>query len=324
MSYPKASVIVPVYKVEEYLPRCLDSLAAQTYPNLEIVLVDDGSPDRCGELCDAFAHGRPNALVLHQSNQGLSAARNCGVRASHGDYITFVDSDDYISADYVEYLMSMILKYHCDISVGNYAPVYRGGTPDVKQTRECQELFTNEEALIEALYSVKFGVAAWAKMYKRELVEKYPFPRGKLFEELATTYKIIGDSASVAYGNRNIYFYVQRPGGIMSNIGPRELYGLEAAGDLLKYAERRFPKAVRAAKVRYEIKVIQYMPAVFSRKENEKYFRFLRKEAGKYFKEVFPDKKAGLNFNIKLCAVMTGIVPARIVFRTIVRKKYGI
>lgn len=324
MTYPKVSVIVPVYKVEEYLPRCLDSLAAQTYSNLEIVLVDDGSPDNCGKLCDEFAHNRPNVLVLHQNNQGLSAARNRGVEISNGDYITFVDSDDYISADYVEYLMSMILKYHCDISAGRYVPVYRNGTPDIKKTRECQELLSNAEALIEALYSVKFGVSAWAKMYKRELVERYPFPHGKLFEELATTYKIIGDSASVAYGNRNIYFYVQRPGSVMSSIGRRELYGLEAAGDLLKYAERRFPNAVHAAKVRYEIKVIQYMPAVFSRKENEHYFNFLRKEAGKYFKDVFPDKKAGLNFNIKLCAVMAGIVPARIVFRTIVRKKYGI
>ena len=187
MTYPKVSVIVPVYKVEEYLPRCLDSLAAQTYPNLEIVLVDDGSPDRCGELCDAFAHERSNVLVLHQSNQGLSAARNDGVKASQGEYITFVDSDDFVSRDYVEYLMSMILKNHCDIYVGNYLPVYHNDAPSVRKKRDCQELLTNEEALIEAFYSVKFGVSAWAKMYKRALVEKYPYPPGKLFEELATT-----------------------------------------------------------------------------------------------------------------------------------------
>lgn len=301
MKYPKVSVIVPVYKVEKYLGKCLESLGRQTYENLEIVLVDDGSPDSCGIMCEQFAGKHPNVLVIHQENQGLSAARNNGVAASHGEYITFVDSDDYVADDYVQYLVDLLLDHHGDISVGHYVPVYHLKDPRLKKKKEFQKVFRAEEALAESFYSVKFGVAAWAKLYRRDLVEKYPYPVGKLYEELATTYKMIGESKAVVYGNRDIYFYVQRAGSIMTRkIGERELYGLTAAGELLNYTKTFFPGAVHAAKVRYEIKIQQYMPAVFANKENHFLFRFLRSESKKYFWETVFDRKAGLNFTIKM------------------------
>lgn len=324
MKYPKVSVIVPVYKVEKYLGKCLESLGRQTYENLEIVLVDDGSPDSCGIMCEQFAGKHPNVLVIHQENQGLSAARNNGVAASHGEYITFVDSDDYVADDYVQYLVDLLLDHHGDISVGHYVPVYHLKDPRLKKKKEFQKVFRAEEALAESFYSVKFGVAAWAKLYRRDLVEKYPYPVGKLYEELATTYKMIGESKAVVYGNRDIYFYVQRAGSIMTRkIGERELYGLTAAGELLNYTKTFFPGAVHAAKVRYEIKIQQYMPAVFANKENHFLFRFLRSESKKYFWETVFDRKAGLNFTIKLIAIMLGTIPSKIVFGAVNRKKFG-
>ncbi len=325
MKYPKVSVIVPVYKVEKYLGKCLESLGRQTYENLEIVLVDDGSPDSCGIMCEQFAGKHPNVLVIHQENQGLSAARNNGVAASHGEYITFVDSDDYVADDYVQYLVDLLLDHHGDISVGHYVPVYHLKDPRLKKKKEFQKVFRAEEALAESFYSVKFGVAAWAKLYRRDLVEKYPYPVGKLYEELATTYKMIGESKAVVYGNRDIYFYVQRAGSIMTRkIGERELYGLTAAGELLNYTKTFFPGAVHAAKVRYEIKIQQYMPAVFANKENHFLFRFLRSESKKYFWETVFDRKAGLNFTIKLIAIMLGTIPSKIVFGAVNRKKFGL
>lgn len=325
MKYPKVSVIVPVYKVEKYLGKCLESLGRQTYENLEIVLVDDGSPDSCGIMCEQFAGKHPNVLVIHQENQGLSAARNNGVAASHGEYITFVDSDDYVADDYVQYLVDLLLDHNGDISVGHYVPVYHLKDPRLKKKKEFQKVFRAEEALAESFYSVKFGVAAWAKLYRRDLVEKYPYPVGKLYEELATTYKMIGESKAVVYGNRDIYFYVQRAGSIMTRkIGERELYGLTAAGELLNYTKTFFPGAVHAAKVRYEIKIQQYMPAVFANKENHFLFRFLRSESKKYFWETVFDRKAGLNFTIKLIAIMLGTIPSKIVFGAVNRKKFGL
>lgn len=324
MKYPKVSVIVPVYRVEKYLGKCLESLGRQTYENLEIVLVDDGSPDSCGIMCEQFAGKHPNVLVIHQENQGLSAARNNGVAASHGEYITFVDSDDYVADDYVQYLVDLLLDHHGDISVGHYVPVYHLKAPRLKKKKEFQKVFRAEEALAESFYSVKFGVAAWAKLYRRDLVEKYPYPVGKLYEELATTYKMIGESKAVVYGNRDIYFYVQRAGSIMTRkIGERELFGLTAAGELLNYTKTFFPGAVHAAKVRYEIKIQQYMPAVFANKENHFLFRFLRSESKKYFWETVFDRKAGLNFTIKLIAIMLGTIPSKIVFGAVNRKKFG-
>ncbi len=325
MNCPKVSIIIPVYKVKDYLEKCLDSVESQTYSNLEIVLIDDGSPDECGLMCDRYKEkSNKSVKVIHQNNQGLSAARNNGVKESSGEYIVFLDSDDYISEDCIEYLVSLVQKYNCDISIGNYLPVYQNDTPVRSEKREVELVLSPEEALIEAYYSVKYGVAAWAKLYKRFLIEKYPYPVGVLYEELATTYKILGDAQSVVYGNRDIYFYVQRTGSIMSRIGERELYGLTAAQQLLDYTEKRYPRAVHAAKVRYEIKVLQYMPAVFYEKQNERYFKQLRAEALKYSKETLFDRKAGMNFSIKLLSVVLGKPAARIVYKAISKRKYGV
>ena len=113
------SVIVPIYKVEEYLRECVDSITGQTYKNLEIILVDDGSPDRCGEICEEYARNDKRITVYHKENGGLSDARNYGMARSHGEYITFVDSDDVIRADFVETLMGLIHKHDADISVAS-------------------------------------------------------------------------------------------------------------------------------------------------------------------------------------------------------------
>ena len=235
-----------------------------------------------------------------------------------------MDSDDYVADDYVQYLADLLLDHHGDISVGHYVPVYHLKDPQLKKKKEYQKVLCAREALIESLYSVKFGVAAWAKLYRRDLVEKYPYPVGKLYEELATTYKMIGEARAVVYGNRDIYFYVQRAGSIMTKkIGEKELYGLTAAGEILNYTRIFFPEAVHAAKVRYEIKIQQYMPAVFANKENRSLFRFLRREAKKYFWETVFDWKAGINFTIKLIAIRLGTIPSKIVFGAVNRKKFG-
>ena len=115
----KVSIIVPVYKVEKYLSKCLNSIVAQTYKNIEVILVDDGSPDNCGKICDNFARTNNYTKVIHQKNQGLSAARNNAIPKSNGDYITFIDSDDYVTPDYVEYLVSLVKKFdNANIGIG--------------------------------------------------------------------------------------------------------------------------------------------------------------------------------------------------------------
>lgn len=117
---PLISIIVPVYKVEAYLKKCVDSILAQTYQKYELILVDDGSPDRCGEICDQYARDCAAVRVIHQANQGQAAARNNGVKSSTGELITFIDSDDYVEPDYLEYLLGLLRRYNADIAVGGF------------------------------------------------------------------------------------------------------------------------------------------------------------------------------------------------------------
>ena len=126
MDKPLISVIVPIYNVEKYLPKCLDSLVGQSYPNLEIILVDDESPDRCGEICDEYAKSNKNIKVLHQKNQGVSAARNNGVKISTGEYISFVDPDDFIPLYSIAHLYSALDNTAAELAVGNSMIVLKG------------------------------------------------------------------------------------------------------------------------------------------------------------------------------------------------------
>lgn len=213
------SVVVPVYKVEPYLERCIHSIIGQTYDNLEIILVDDGSPDRCGAICDRFAQEAPRIKVYHKTNGGLSDARNYGVERANGKYLAFVDSDDYISPQYIAYLYDLLVKYDADIScccmdMATEDVSAFGTNPSVPQVG----LFTGKEAcreLLGGLHGVL--VTAWGKLYKSEIVKKYPFPVGRKHEDEATTCKYYYAANRVAVGNRCLYAYYQNPNSIMHN-----------------------------------------------------------------------------------------------------------
>lgn len=211
------SLIIPVYKVEAYLERCVRSVLAQTYQNLEIILVDDGSPDRCGEICDRFAQEDPRVRVYHKANSGVSSARNYGVAHSHGAFVSFIDADDYVAPNYVEYLFDLLMKYHADIvcccmdqtTENTSAYGINHSIPNeqlLKGKEACQALFGN-------LYDIL--VTVWGKLYKRELVQKYPFPIGRRYEDEAIICKYYYAADRVAVGNQRLYAYYQNPGSFM-------------------------------------------------------------------------------------------------------------
>ena len=208
---PLISVIVPVYKVERFLDRCVESLCAQSYSNLEIILVDDGSPDGCPQLCDAWAARDSRVKVLHKPNGGLSDARNHGVAIARGDYISFVDSDDYVSCDYVEYLFTLLQENGADISCGSFRTVHGGGELFEDQPPEQVERFDHVSACRELMDEAHYMrlVTAWAKLFTRTIVVDNPFPVGRLHEDEATTYKYYYQSGSTVIGTREIYAYYQ-------------------------------------------------------------------------------------------------------------------
>ena len=205
------SVIVPVYNVEKYLNRCIDSIINQTYKNLEIILVDDGSTDSSGKLCDDSKEKDTRIIVIHKINGGLSSARNAGLDIMTGEYVMFVDSDDYISENCVEYLYALILKTKSQIAIGNYART-SGSQCLVSHVQENVEQISGREAL-----NRQFGkdtvqyVSAWAKLYEAELFKQLRFPEGRLHEDEGTTYKALYFSDSVVVSNSAVYAYYCNP-----------------------------------------------------------------------------------------------------------------
>ncbi len=212
------SVIVPVYNVEKYLNLCVNSILNQSYKNLEIILVDDGSPDNCPKICDEYEKLDPRIKVIHKENGGLSDARNAGIEVATGEYIGFVDSDDYIAPDMYDSLYKIITENDCDMAVCRAVIVGEGEAAIYEDSREICVL-DSKVALRQMICNRLFTVNAWNKLYKRDLFREIRFPKGLLYEDLATTYKLIMLSNRVAYSPMKKYAYLQRQGSIMNVSG---------------------------------------------------------------------------------------------------------
>lgn len=214
METPLISIIVPVYNVRDYLDTCLDSLQKQNYPKLEIILIDDGSTDGSGVVCDDYAKRDPRAKVIHQQNRGLSAARNAGLAHATGSYITFVDSDDYIAPDYVSYLFSLITKHGVLLSVCAISELTLKNHQINYGANFEEKLMSTEEALGRMLREEGFNVSAYAKMYRRDLWQGITFPENTVHEDLGTTYKLFEKCPKIAYGPGAKYIYRKRKSSI--------------------------------------------------------------------------------------------------------------
>lgn len=208
---PLISIIVPVYNVEAYLAKCVDSILAQTYTNLEIILVNDGSSDGCGRICDEYAKQDKRIKVIHKQNGGLSDARNVAIDVATGEFITFIDSDDYVTDDYIMTLYSLIKKYECKVSIALYNTFVEGSKPKVVNRVYREDCQTNIKAIEEMFYQEKYDTASWAKLYHSSLFATgIRYPKGIVYEDLATTYLLIFQSDKVAFCNRRIYNYLLR------------------------------------------------------------------------------------------------------------------
>lgn len=217
----KFSIVVPIYKVEKYLKRCVDSILSQTYSNLEIILVNDGSPDDCGKICDEYAKIDKRVKVLHKENGGLSAARNSGTSIASGDYIWFIDSDDYIEKSACEELKEVILEYNPEVVCFNFKELKEIDDEEflnpfyVNSNTKNVTILSYEEAIIENIYKNKVRNEAQSRIYKNEIAKKQKFPEGILGEDFATFYKFLKLSKKTVYYDRCLYNYYHRGDSIM-------------------------------------------------------------------------------------------------------------
>lgn len=214
---PLVSVIVPIYRVEKYLKKCIKSIKQQTYSNLEIILVDDGSPDGCPEICDMEAQKDSRIIVIHKENGGLSSARNAGIDAAQGEYIAFVDSDDYISEKFIEILLDMCLDNEADIAQCDFLAVNEKSQTLPWKRHQRVEICSGREAVHRfccAGDAVKY-IVAWNKLYKKQLFTNIRYPLNKIHEDEFTTYKILWKAHKVAITTSYLYYYLQRKDSIM-------------------------------------------------------------------------------------------------------------
>lgn len=204
---PLISVIVPIYNVEKYLEQCIKSLVNQTYSNLEIILVDDGSVDKSGEICDIWEKADSRIIVIHKRNGGLSDARNAGIEIASGDWFMFVDSDDYVMNVFCEHALQLVEESLSDIGVFNYKFCWED---NFNISEECiSGLQENKEAMYQLL-SGKTKNYAWNKIYKKELFKNVRYPVGKVWEDIGTTYKLFASAEKINFSLEVLYCYRQR------------------------------------------------------------------------------------------------------------------
>ena len=278
----KISIVVPIYNVEQYLDKCVRSLVNQTYENLEIILVDDGSKDKSGQICDLWKEKDNRIKVIHKKNGGLSDARNAGMRIAQGEYMAFVDSDDWVDERIYEILMENMDKYNADISVCSIKKVYEKDILDkVEILNNNISVFTAEEALKNLIKESVLKQTVWNKLYKREVTDNIYFEFGKIHEDEFWTYQIFGRCSSIVYTDEQLYYYLQRPGSIMNkSFSVKRLDALEAKNNRLNYVIKNYPKLeLEAKKSLFFSCLYQYQSMIQIRKFDKKdvYIKMIKK-----------------------------------------------
>jgi glycosyltransferase involved in cell wall biosynthesis len=234
----KISIIVPVYNVKPYLDRCVMSLKRQVYKNIEIILVDDGSNDGSSTLCDEIALSDMRIRVIHKKNGGLSDARNVGFLESDGELITFVDSDDWVSEDYISMMYENMKKHAADISGCSFLYVKDNKKIRKEIPKNDVEVWDAEAALRALLQQDGFTTSAWGLLIKRQIFEGIVFPIGSYYEDLATIYKVIHRASIIVHSNQKKYFYYKRTGSIQNEKYSQkhysELYYIKEINEFIK------------------------------------------------------------------------------------------
>lgn len=249
---PLISVIVPIYKVEQYLDKCIQSIQNQTYDNLEIILVDDGSPDRCGDICEQYAKEDNRIRVIHKENGGLADARNKGLDIARGDYIAFVDSDDYIHPQMYERMIKAAVEKQADIVISDWKKVYEGeeNTIEYRNTNEDNTQDVDGKK-VQYLYfdepdsRITYTVA-WNKLYTKEIFMNRRFPTGKVHEDEFVTFKTLYDAKKIVYLPEKLYLYLVRDVSIMGNFNIKRFDIFDAYAEKLAFfSEKREKELAR-------------------------------------------------------------------------------
>lgn len=261
----KVSIVVPIYNVEGYLKKCVESILNQTYKNLEIILVDDESPDRCPNICDEYAQKDKRIKVIHKKNGGLSDARNAGINIATGKFISFIDSDDYIDENYINTLYKLCIENKVDIAECDFLRFKDESEirNQLNKKYKYENKVIDNREMMKRMFSKKKSIrttVVWNKLYKKTLFDEIKFPKGKLHEDEFTTYKIIFNSKKIALTDKKMYFYRQNDRSIMGEMFNEKRYdALDAFRERKEFFERKKEeKFFYKADNRYQSKIINF------------------------------------------------------------------
>lgn len=244
------SVVVPIYNVEQFLPNCLESIINQTYDDLEIILINDGSTDGSLDICNKYASDDKRVRVVSQNNGGLSAARNTGIEISTGEYITFIDSDDEIELDMIEYLMRLIDD--AEISVCQRRNITEDGRRINHRERKVitRTIQGNMDCMKEFLEGRDIDTVAWGKLYKRNLFGNVRYPVGRFHEDIFTTYLVVAQANKIVVGSEKKYLYRQRKSGISKiSFTLRHLDSITGNLERKEYIAKNYPELTKKAEI---------------------------------------------------------------------------
>lgn len=290
------SVIVPVYKVENFLDECIASIVNQTYSYLEIILIDDGSPDCSGEICDTWAGKDTRIRVIHQKNAGAGKARNAGLAVARGNLIAFVDSDDYLAPRMYESLQCL-MDDDTDIVECDYLSTTQDHIFDyANEEKEDITVYSTQEALKEHISDNYFRQLIWNKLYRREVVADIEFPVGKKIDDEFWTYRVLGRARKLVHCNKILYAYRQQPGSVMHTLtAEKRIQAVEAKKLRHEFVKEQFPSLVPQSysslvlDCMYQIQRVLQEAAVADRKRIVKYCKnvlsqeYLRKKERKNY-----------------------------------------
>ncbi len=309
---PLISVIVPVYKVEKHLENTVKTIINQSYQNLEIILVDDGSPDNSGKICDELAKTDTRIKVIHKENDGVSSARNTGIEAMQGEYYCFADGDDTLHPNYVLKMYNLIKEHNADISMCMYLYAWKNGKKQRSRNKEYPDnkIFVNtgKEALELMLYSKIYAPACWCKLFKASN-KKIFFPKRAIGEDMIAVTECLIDAEKVVMTNEPLYYYLQNDDGVMRSVNPDKIFDMVKTGnEMLEIVKKHCPEAIKAAEYYIAEKNIDAFMKLSPIKGQSEKLNVIKANIKKYAKNVAADENAHLYLRKECKAATFGLL----------------
>ncbi|MCP3029190.1 glycosyltransferase [Halobacillus sp. A5] len=326
---PAISIIVPVYNVEPYLRRCLDSILAQTFTDIEVIVVNDGSTDRSGEICDEFAEKDKRIRVIHKKNGGLSSARNAGLDIVKGEYIGFVDSDDYIDINMYKKLYELCIYTRSDISICTFGEVNEKNVSVPKKEKDLILEMDNNEGLRQLFKGEIYRFSVCNKLFNRKCISNIKFPVGFLHEDLATSYQMFAKANKVVFTNFTGYMYFKRENSILTtNYKADRLISFSIWDKIISFMRKEYPELSKeyfSSFVFWSIDNSYYIVSqIRSEEEKMKFLKIIQSHIKNHYKQVM--KNDLLSIKYKFLITLINYNPRLFYFQhrinTLLRTKY--